>query len=506
MDWIFTQIERLLEAIARFLTAPVLPIGTKNLSIGVVIILFLLAIAVFISSRVISEWLKRKFLTRFDRGLRETITTITSYVLSILGFLILLQTAGIDLSTLTVVAGVLGIGVGFGLQNLASNFISGLTLLFEQPIKVGDFIEVEGLLGTVEKISIRSTIVRTNDDVFVIVPNLRFVEQNIINWSYGAPRCRIHIPVSVAYGTDTVLVTEALLAAARTEPMVLSYPTPKVWFREFGESSLNFELLVWIDQPEESEPIKSSLNFSINYELHRRQIEVPFPQLDIRVRDTERLENLFRRRSPSQKQLDPAASSLPLESSSLENEHYHYANQLTSTATNTNKRTTAVSNLTLRELLRRVAYFEQCTDLEVRQLIEYGYRQLFPTGQIICRENEPGDCFYILLTGSVEVFSQRAEKYIATLHAGEFFGEMSLLLGVPRSATVRTLEECTLFIIDRNDLQKLLVNHHQLADQIARKLAERQQALRDMGLAIDMNAAETPFVWMRKQIHTLFGI
>ena len=124
----------------------------------------------------------------------------------------------------------------------------------------------------------------------------------------------------------------------------------------------------------------------------------------------------------------------------------------------------------------------------------------------MCLENEPGDSFYIILTGSVEVFSERTQKYIATLHDGEFFGEMSLLLGIPRSATVRTLSDTILFVVDRNDLQKLLQKHRGLADQIAQTLSQRQQALRDLGLLTEDGLEETPFIWIRKRIQSLFGI
>lgn len=494
MQWLLEIVGRFLTVFSELLITPVLSLGDQQFSIGSVILLVALAIAIFLASRRISEWIKRRLLSRLERGLREAIAALTSYLLALFGVLILLQTAGIDLSSLTVLAGVLGIGIGFGLQNLASNFISGLTLLFEQPIKVGDFIEIDGLMGTVEKISIRSTIVRTNDDVFVIVPNLRFVEQNIINWSYRQPYCRLHLPISVAYGTDPVLVTEALLEAAHKEPLVLSKPSPKVWFIEFGESGLNFELLVWVDTPEDSEPIKSSLNYRINQEFQQRHIEIPYPQQDIHIRSIHGLEGFSQRKEiPSPPVMAEPNGSDP-----------NGKGPILSTSATVQP---TISNLNLRDLLRRVAYFEHCSELELRQLIEYGYRQLFPAHQVICRENDPGDSFYIILTGCVEVFSQRANQYIATLHAGEFFGEMSLLLGMPRSATVRTLVESTLFIVDRRDLQKLLVNHQELADQIAHKLAERQQVLREMGLSTEGGLpSDTPFFWMRRQIQTLFGI
>jgi hypothetical protein len=423
-----------------------------------------------------------------SRGSREAVGAVIHYLLAALGFLIVLQTAGINLSSITVLAGVLGIGVGFGLQNLASNFISGVTLLVEQPIKVGDFIEVEKLLGTVEKISIRSTIVRTIDGVFVIVPNIRFVENNIINWSYQDPNCCIHIPVGVAYGTEPVLVTEALLAAARMESGILYNPSPKVWFKSFGDSSLNFELLVWIDEPENSEPIKSTLHFRIEHEFRERGIEIPFPQRDVNIRYPEALGAWFDKDSSGE---------------GANGKVYSHKNTPSEPKKQAPK---SLSNWTLRDLLRRVTYFESCTDLELRRLIEYGYRQLFPTGQIVCQENDPGDSFYIILSGSVEVFSQRAEKYIATIHSGEFFGEMSLLLGTPRSATVRTLEDSILFVVSHNDLQQLLVEHQELADEIAQKLSERQQVLRNLGLLDEGASEETPFIRIRKQIQTLFGI
>ncbi len=490
MNWIFTQAQLLFLGLSQLFNAHLFSLGDKSFSLALIFQLILLVIAVFFISRAVGAWIKRRLLVSlgFDRGSREAIGAVISYSLTAAGVLIVLQAAGINLSTLAVFAGVLGIGLGFSLQNLASNFISGLTLLVEQPIKVGDFIEIDELLGTVENISIRSTIVRTIDGVCVIVPNIRFVENNIINWSYRDPKCCLHIPVGVEYGTDPVLVTEALSAAARMEPSVLSHPSPRVWFKGFGDSDLNFELLVWIDRPEDKDPITSALNFRIEHEFRQRGITIPFPQRELYIRNLDEVAARLRKDdaiAPANgKTAAPPAK--PLE----------------------NKPTVPQSpnNWTLRDLLRRITYFEQCSDLELRQLIEYGYRQLFPAGQVVCQENDPGDSFYMILAGSVEVISQRTGKYIATLHEGEFFGEMSLLLGTPRTATVRTLEDAVLFVVERHDLQKLLVSHPELADQIARKLSERQQALRNLGLLPEGSSEETPFVWVRKRLQTLFGI
>ncbi|OCR02121.1 hypothetical protein BCD67_22800 [Oscillatoriales cyanobacterium USR001] len=491
MNWLITKTQQIFKSLDQVFTKPLFYLGDKHLSLSAIFQLFLLAIAVFLISRALSEWIKRGLLVRMklDRGSREAISVISSYILTTIGLIIVLQSAGINLSSLTVIAGVVGIGFGFGLQNLASNFISGITLLFEHQIRVGDFIEIDSLLGTVENISIRSTIIKTIDGLFVIIPNVRFVETNIINWSYKDPKSRLHIPVGVAYGTDPLLVTEALLIAARMEPKVLSHPSPKVWFHKFGESSLNFELLVWIDKPQDSYEIKSALNFLIEHELRQRNIEIPFPQHDLWLRNPQELSKLF--------QQNGSASDFSNSKAFSDNISVSENKKIASKSPN---------NWNLRDLLRRVTYFEQCTDLELRQLIEYGYRQFFPAGQNICQENDPGDSFYIILSGVVEVLSQRADKYIATLHEGEFFGEISLLLGTPRSATVRAMKDSILFVVERHDLQKLLVQQPNLADQIAKKLSERKQALQNLGLFDEGSSEQTPFIKIRKRIQTLFGI
>jgi small-conductance mechanosensitive channel len=486
MNWLLNGIQTTLAELLRLFVTPLFEVGNNRYSLSLIVTLMVVSVAVFWVSRAVSNLINRRLLIRlgFDRGSRAVVTTVVRYLLTAIGFVIVLQTAGVNLSSLTLFAGVLGIGLGFGLQNLASNFVSGLTLLIEQPIRVGDFIEIDKLLGTVESISIRSTTVRTLDGVFVIVPNIRFVENNIINWSYRDPRCRLHVPVGVAYGSDTLIVTEALLAAARKDSKVLTDPSPRVWFKRFGDSALDFELLVWVNQPTESEPIKSSLYFTIDRELRQRNIEVPFPQQDLNIRNLEQLAHLFQRGGA----VDGNGKHVPKES------------------LNSRKPAPKASNnLTLRDMLRRISYFEQCNDEELLQLIEYGYRQLFPAEEMVCEEDTPGESFYIILNGSVEIFSKRAEQYIATLNEGEFFGEMSLLMGIPRSASVRTLQDTVLFVIERNDLQTLLQDHRGLADQIAHQLMERQQTLREMGILSECSE-ETPFNRVRKRLQTLFGI
>lgn len=203
--------------IGQWINMPIADLGRTKLSLNTLVTACIAAIAIFIGARLLSQSIKRWFLgqSRMERGMQEAISTLITYAIAILGVVIVLQTIGLDLSSLTVLAGVLGLGFGLGLQQLASNFVSGLTLLFEQQLRVGDFVEIDGLFGTIEQISIRSTILRTTDQRYVIVPNHKVFQNNVTNWSYQTLDTRIHVPVHVAFGCDTVLVTETLLMAAR---------------------------------------------------------------------------------------------------------------------------------------------------------------------------------------------------------------------------------------------------------------------------------------------------
>ncbi|NJK35208.1 MAG: mechanosensitive ion channel [Oscillatoriales cyanobacterium SM2_2_1] len=470
--------------VGQFMTTPILDLGGNPISIASIFsILFMLALVVF-GAQILCSWLQRAVLSRLgiNRGLQEVVKVTSKYLIIAIGAVTVLQSAGINLNSLAVFASVVGIGVGFGLQNLASNFFSGLIIVFEQTIKVGDYVEVGSLRGTIERISIRSTIVRTPDDVFVIVPNQKFIQDNTVNWSYGGQTCRLHIPVLVAYDSDPVNVTEALLTAARLEPRVLSFPAADVWMRTFEDNGILYELLVWVDQPPLQEPIKSSLNFRIEYELRQRHIEIPYPQRVVHIKSSDHHKLMP---SPIATPPDPQTSAplRPLGKTS--------------------------SRPSLRDLLRRMSYFETCSESEMLALVASGYRKVFRTGEVICREGEPSDAFYIILHGQVEVISERTNVYITTLHDGEFFGEIALLTGTPRTATVRTLVDTTLFVIERLQLQTLLVQHHELAEQIAAKLSERKQMLLELGVIVPDNGEPSEkdvLWWVRDRLNALFGI
>lgn len=210
---------------------------------------------------------------------------IVQYIIIIIGFLIIIQTVGIDITTLNVLAGAIGIGVGFGLQNIANNLISGLIILFERPVKVGDRIEVGDVEGAITKIGTRSTTVLTNDNIAIIIPNSRLISENVVNWSYNDENVRFAIPVSVSYRSDVRKVEQLLLKVASENPDVLENPTPRVRFVQFGDSGLTFTLLAWTRTlTHRKGQLISDLNFSIFDIFKKNGIEIPFPQRDIHIR------------------------------------------------------------------------------------------------------------------------------------------------------------------------------------------------------------------------------
>lgn len=469
------------------------PIRLGEISISVqliVTVVFAFVVVVFIGT-ILSNLLKDKVLVKlkFDEGSREAIATMFRYFTITIGCLLIPQAAGIDMSSFTFLAGGLGIGLGFGFQGLAQNFVSGLILLLERPIKVGDYIEIDKLEGTIRKISIRSTVIVTNDDISIIVPNQVLVGNKIINWSHGNVLSRIHIPVRVAYGSDPVLVTEVLLSAARQEPKVLYHPKPQVWLRNFGENCIDFELLVWIELPRARLPIQSSLNYIIQSKLYQNNINIPIAQRDLWIRNTEELRQIF---TPmmSVSQLDKIKSVETPNQQEIERQ-----------------------NMSLKALLRKVVYFEGLSDLALLGLIEMGYRETFAPNQFIFHEGDPGDAFHIILSGVVEILAEKANKHIRDLSSGDFFGELALIMGIPRTAAVRAKETTILFVVSRDVFQRFLGSYPQVGNQIAEKVAERkeelvqrQKMLREMGILGDEDLDNNPLVWIKERMKSLFGI
>ncbi|NEP13678.1 MAG: mechanosensitive ion channel [Symploca sp. SIO2C1] len=268
------------------LNSPVFNLGDEPYSPIQVLLLLAVTVGLWFAVSIVTRLFKSYILVKTGAVARvqEVVAIVMQYLLTFLGLIILLPIWGLDVGSLAIFASVLGLGIGFGVQNITNNFISGFIITLERPIQVGDFINVSNLVGTVERIGSRSTEIRTLDQVTIIVPNSRFLESEVINWSHGDPVSRLRIPVGVAYGSNIEQVRAALLEAANTHPDVLLSPTPQVWFQEFADSSLNFDLLVWTGEPKKQPRIKSDLNYLIAESLSRHQIEVPFPQRDLNLR------------------------------------------------------------------------------------------------------------------------------------------------------------------------------------------------------------------------------
>ena len=261
--------------------------GAGTVTIGGILMLIILFALVVMAERLLQRLIIRRFLykTRLQPSLQYGLSRLSGYILIAVGFYIAFQIAGFDLSSLAIVAASLGVGVGFGLQNIINNFVSGIIILAERPISIGDRIDVAGVAGRVTKIQLRSTTVVTNDNITMIVPNADFISNTVTNWSHGDPKVRIRVPVGVAYGTNLKLLQNLLLEAAVEHPKALSDPSPLVMFTEFGDSSLNFELAVWTEEMTAA-PVHfiSQMNFIIEKKLRNNDIEIPFPQRDLHVR------------------------------------------------------------------------------------------------------------------------------------------------------------------------------------------------------------------------------
>jgi len=256
-------------------------IGKTPISIFLVVRVLIFVVVVAILARASKRMLLNRIFSRttLDLGIQHAIATVTQYVVIAIGFLVGLQTAGIDLSALTIFAGAIGVGVGLGLQNIANNFVSGIIILFERPIKIGDRIEVGQVNGDVVHIAARSTTVRTNDNIAIIIPNSSFISSNVINWSHGDYKVRFRVPVGVAYGSDVRQVEQLLLEVAKENENVLEEPPPGVRFLGFGESALLFELRVWSSRLLHRKGLLvSQINFGIYEKFKQYQIELPFPQ------------------------------------------------------------------------------------------------------------------------------------------------------------------------------------------------------------------------------------
>ena len=264
---------------------PLIRAGGMEFTVGHLLELVVLLTLVFVGEVIFRRFFLGRVLkrTRLRTPVQFAIQRIARYAFLVLGIYLSLEAVGINLSSLAFLAGALGVGVGFGLQNIISNFISGLIILAEQPIAIGDRVEVGGTVGRVTAINLRSTTILTGDNISIIVPNSNLITGTVINWSHGDPRVRTRLPVGVAYGTDVEKLRTILLELAGRNPGILKEPAPDLLFVGYGDGVINFELAVW-SMVTLDRPLRSDLYYEMHKALKENRIEIPLPQRELHLR------------------------------------------------------------------------------------------------------------------------------------------------------------------------------------------------------------------------------
>ncbi|MEB3229038.1 MAG: mechanosensitive ion channel domain-containing protein [Synechocystis sp.] len=459
--------------------APLFRLGTETITLNWIIRVLVLLAIVSLVAKASKQFLKNFLLLKLgvSEGNREVIGTLTSLSVATLGFIVVLKTMGFDLASFAVIIGGLGIGIGFGLQEITKNLVSGLTILGESKLKVGDLIEFNDNIGHIKEISIRSTVIRTLKGSDLVVPNTELTSNAIINWNYDGCNGRVEIPVGVDYASDPVIVTEVLLESAAMEASVVKDPTPKVIFHSFGDSALKFELWVWVERVDLRPYIVSRLNFIIQYNLRQRGISIPFPQQDLWLRNPETL-------GPNPPEV-PVQPIIPVDAPP-----------------------------TLKSLLKQFPCFATLNDLELRGIIEMGDRHYLKSGEILVKQGDYYGYFCVVLTGEIHAIYElkTITNRLFSFAQGDFFGERPLMLELPYPTTMVAAQETTLFLISKHCFHLLLQSHPHLADEVAQELAKRQdmlqsyqQKLKEMGLlpAMELNS---PVEWIKKRVHQIFGM
>ncbi len=254
----------------------------SNIIAAIMVLLFAQLISWLIVHLLLQNYYKNKSI---NLGVQFAINQLLRYIIFFIGILIAIENLGLQLTVIWGGAAALLVGVGLGLQQTFNDLISGIILLFERSVEVGDVVEIEGLVGTVRKIGIRTSLVESRNNITVVVPNSKLIVDNVINWSHYDNKARFNVSVGVAYGTDTQLVREVLLKIAKENTFALKYPAPFVHFVDFGDSSLDFELHFWAQDFIRIENVKSDLRFEIDRAFREHGIQIPFPQRDVWFRN-----------------------------------------------------------------------------------------------------------------------------------------------------------------------------------------------------------------------------
>jgi small-conductance mechanosensitive channel len=442
-------------------TAPLFPLGRQTLTLGWLLQATFLLVVVTVAARLLRYGLSRRLLVwlGIPEGRREAIGTLVALGLAALGYVAVAQGMGLDFGALAVLFGALGVGVGFGLQDLTRNLSSGLTLLMEGKLRVGDLIEFEDTRGFIREISFRSTVIRTFQGSEIVLPNAMITNAPVHNLSYGSSDGRVDVAVSVLHGNDPVIVTEALLEAALAEPEVLSDPPPKVVFQRIGREGLELELWVWTEAIHSQVLLRSRLNYSIQRGLRRRGITLVGEKRIVQV--------LPGRVTPQPPQEEER---VPLE-----------------------------------QQLAALHCFRDLDRRGIQDLIVSGARRPVAAGTVLIQKGEPGRSLLVVLAGRIAAIHEtdRISHQLFSFSRGEFFGELPLLLQVPYPTTMWAPQDTLLFELPSGSFRQLLETRPAFAESVARAVSRRsdvlrsyEACLRERGL-LESGDLGSPLQWFR---------
>lgn len=468
------------------LTSPLFHLGRQGISLLWLLQALALLLLLSLLARAFKHLLRDRVLVllRIREGRREAIATLTAFAVAAFGTVAVAQGMGLDFGALAVVLGALGVGIGFGLQDLSRNLTSGLTLLMEGKLKVGDLIEFSDTIGTIKEISIRSTVIRTFAGSEIIVPNSSITNSPVRNLSYRSSDGRVEVKLTVEHGSDVLEVTELLLQAAALEPCVIHDPPAKVIFAGLGETGLSFELWVWTGTIDSSLAIRSSLHYTIERLLRRRGI-------------------FLASGTPALRTLVAALQVQPNPAPALSPDPPHPPHPPPAGA----------AGRPLHQLLPDLPCFAGIGERPLRELIAAGARRELAPGEVLVRQGEEGTGFALVLEGRVGAIfeTERISRRLFCFEAGQFFGELPLLLKVPYPTTMRAEAPTTLFVLHPRGFQALLQRHPAFGEQIARELGRRREVLRsyesclrERGLLDDLDLND-PLAWVRERLGRLLA-
>lgn len=395
------------------------------------------AVTLFLTILIILNLLDHLFVEKFLKARHKVEIPVLLHelvrivLLILILFVVISKVFQAKLSTLLVSSAVVSAVIGLALQDVLGNIVAGVALHVGKPFKVGDWVRVTDQMGSVVQTSWRSTTIRTLEGDFVIIPNGSISKEEIVNYSAPNPRHAEYIQVGTRYELPPNQVKETMIDAALQTPGVLSEPRPRVRLREYSDFSVNYRMKYWIDDFPRHPDIKDEIMTSIWYLFRRRGIGIPFPIRDV---------NLY------------------------------------SITPELRERERAERVAGILEAFRRVEILAPLSDEEKRQLAEGVRAHRYASGEYIVRQGEEGDCFFILTSGRVEVNATGESGFatvLAQLGEGDFFGEMSLLTGDRRSATVRALEDTEVIVVDKASFSKVITNNPSIAESLSQILERR---------------------------------